>query len=74
MLGLERGLSSLRALAALQTTWIQFPAPHGGSHLSVTPVPGDSTPSHRHTYRQNETHKRKHFKKSMELSRYMINM
>ena len=27
--------------------------PHGSSKLSVTPVPGDLTPSHRHTYRQN---------------------
>ena len=26
--------------------------PHGGSHLSVTPVLEDPTPSHRHTCRQ----------------------
>ena len=27
--------------------------PHGSSQLSVTPVPGDLTPSHRHTSGQN---------------------
>jgi hypothetical protein len=27
--------------------------PHGGSQLSVTPIPGDLTLSHRHTCRQN---------------------
>jgi hypothetical protein len=32
--------------------------PHGSAHLSVTPVPGDLTPSHRHTRRQN-TNERK---------------
>jgi hypothetical protein len=27
--------------------------PHGGSQVSVSPVPGDLTPSHRYTCRQN---------------------
>lgn len=27
--------------------------PHGGSHLPVTPVPGDVVPSHTHISRQN---------------------
>jgi hypothetical protein len=29
--------------------------PHGSSQLSVTPVPGDLTPSHRHTSTQNNS-------------------
>ena len=27
--------------------------PHGGSQLSITPVPGDLTPSYRHICKQN---------------------
>jgi hypothetical protein len=30
-----------------------FQHPRGGSQLSVGPVPGDLTPAHRHTFRQN---------------------
>ena len=39
----------LRVLAALP----EVPSSHGSSHLSITPVPGDPTPSHRHIGRQN---------------------
>ena len=39
----------LRALASLPEDPVQFRS----SQLSVTPVPGDLTPSHRHTCRQN---------------------
>ena len=31
--------------------------PHGSSQLSVNPVPGSLTPSHRHTYRNTNAHK-----------------
>lgn len=35
----------LRALVALVEDPGSSPAPHGGSRLSLTPVPGDTTPS-----------------------------
>jgi hypothetical protein len=44
----------LRALAALpEDPGFNSEHPHGSSQLSVTPVPGDRTPSHRHICRQN---------------------
>jgi|UPI0000F4F6F2 hypothetical protein len=50
--------------------WLRFQNPalpgfksqhlHGSSQLSVTPVPGNLTPSHRHACKQNSnTHKMK---------------
>jgi hypothetical protein len=45
----------LRVLAALSEDLGSFNSyyPHGSSQLSVTPVPGNPTPSNRHTCRQN---------------------
>jgi hypothetical protein len=43
----------LRTLDALPEPRFNSQHPHGSSHLSVTPVPGLLTPSHRHTCRQN---------------------
>jgi hypothetical protein len=41
----------LRALSAFPKDWDYFPVPTW--HLSITPVPGNPTPSHRHTCSQN---------------------
>jgi hypothetical protein len=44
----------LRILAVLPEDQGSIPSTHNGSsELSVTPVPGDPTPSHRHICRQN---------------------
>lgn len=34
-------------------TLVQFLAPSWSSELSVAPIPGDLTPSHRYAYKQN---------------------
>ncbi|EGW07278.1 hypothetical protein I79_018888 [Cricetulus griseus] len=49
--GLEKWLQQLRALAALS----EDPGSISSLQLSVTPVPGDLTPSHSYLCRQNIT-------------------
>ena len=59
----------LRAHTVLPYLGFNSQHPHGGSQLSVTPVPGGLIPSHRHTYKHNtNTHKikRKKSKEEME--------
>jgi hypothetical protein len=58
--GLRQGLAAgetvqwLRVLTALPDgPRFNSQHPHNSSQLSVTPVPGDSIPLPRHTYRQN---------------------
>jgi hypothetical protein len=45
----------LKALTGCSSRGPEFNSQHlhGSSQLSVTPVPGDRTASHRHTYSQN---------------------
>ena len=43
----------LRALVALPEDLDSIPSTHMAAHNSVTPDPGDLTPSHRHTHKQN---------------------
>jgi hypothetical protein len=50
--GLERWFSVWEHLLLLQRTWVQFQA-QTQQLTTVTSVPGDLTPSHRHTCRQN---------------------
>jgi hypothetical protein len=49
--------------------------PHGSSQPSVTPVPGNMTPSHRHTFRQNTiAHKIIFFLKKKRVSQRTRNL
>ena len=43
----------LRALVALPEDLDSIPSTHMAAHNSVAPEPGDLTPSHRHTHKQN---------------------
>jgi hypothetical protein len=52
--GAWRGGSAVESTGCSFREWgFDSQHPHGSSQLSVTPVPGDPTPSHRHTCRQN---------------------
>ena len=46
----ERGSTVKSAGGSSREPGFNFLHPHGSSHLSVTPVPGDLMPSYRHTH------------------------
>jgi hypothetical protein len=49
--------------------------PHGTSQLSVTPVPEDLAPFHRHAFRQNtNAHKNKYLKKKTKTTKTERNL
>ena len=48
----------LRVLAVLPEEQVSIPSIHMPAYNSVSQVPGDPTPAHRHTFKQNtNTHK-----------------